>query len=59
MGIINQPTPTNPKSPQPEQQPLSPGTPRSNPNNAPSERPNVQTPDQHEKAGGGNAGGNR
>lgn len=52
MGIINQPKPSEPKSPQPDQQPLHPGGPQESRSNAadPS-RVNHQTPDtQHEKA---------
>lgn len=51
MGTINQPTPSNPKSPQADQQPLQPGNvERSRSNSADSSRPNYQTPDsQHEK----------
>jgi hypothetical protein len=51
MGTINQPTPSNPKSPQPDQQPLQPGGPEvSRSNSADPARPNHQTPDsQHDK----------
>ena len=53
MATINQPTPSNPKSPQPDQQPLQPGGPRvSNTNAAEVTRPNIQTPDsQKDKVG--------
>lgn len=47
MGTIDQPKPTQPKSPQPDQQPLQPGGTQANP-----ARPNIQTPDtQKEKSG--------
>lgn len=51
MGTINQPTPSNPKSPQPDQQPLHPGGPQvSRSNSADPQRVNHQTPDsQHDK----------
>jgi hypothetical protein len=51
MGTINQPTPSNPKSPQPDQTPLQPGGPQvSRDNAADPKRPNYQTPDtQHDK----------
>lgn len=51
MGTINQPTPSNPKSPQPDQQPLQPGGPQvSRQGSANPQRPNPQTPDsQHDK----------
>lgn len=46
MGTINQPTPSNPKSPQGDQQPLQPGGAEISRSNSPSpERPNHQTPD--------------
>ena len=45
MGTINQPTPSNPKSPQPAQQPLQPGHKVSNDNQADPATPNFQTPD--------------
>lgn len=46
MGTINQPTPSNPKSPQPDQQPLQPGGQAiSRSNSADPKRPNHQTPD--------------
>ncbi len=53
MATINQPTPSNPKSPQPDQQPLQPGGPPvSRSNSANPERPNYQTPDsQKDKTG--------
>ena len=47
MGTINQPKPTEPKSPQPDTPPLNPGTPISR-SNAPSpQSPNPQTPDEN------------
>lgn len=51
MATIDQPKPTQPKSPQPEQPPLQPGGPTvSRSNTADPKRPNQQTPDsQHEK----------
>jgi hypothetical protein len=51
MGTIDQPTPSNPKSPQPDQQPLQPGGPKvSRSSSADPTRPNHQTPDsQHDK----------
>ena len=54
MGTIDQPKPSQPKSPQPDQQPLQPGGPTaSRSNTADPKRPNVQTPDtQREKTGG-------
>ena len=46
MAITNQPTPSHPKSPEPEQQPLQPGgVIQSNPRTEVSERPNVQVPE--------------
>ena len=46
MAIINQPTPSNPKSPEPTQRPLQPGqTPTGVPTDAPPQRPNFQTPE--------------
>jgi hypothetical protein len=46
MGTINQPTPSSPKSPQPDQQPLQPGGVEvSRPNSADPARVNHQTPD--------------
>jgi hypothetical protein len=48
MPIIDQPTPSNPKSPQPETQPLQPGqTTTSNPRSPSPERVNVETPDEN------------
>lgn len=51
MGTIDQPTPSNPKSPQPDSQPLQPGgVERSRSNSTDSTRVNHQTPDtQHDK----------
>ena len=51
MGTIDQPTPSNPKSPQPDVQPLQPGhAERSRSNSADPTRVNHQTPDsQHDK----------
>lgn len=51
MATIDQPTPSNPKSPQPDQPPLQPGGPQTSRNNAGDpKRPNYQTPDsQHDK----------
>ena len=50
MGTIDQPKPSEPKSPQPDQQPLNPGAPRSGSNSTNQERTNIQTPDdQSEK----------
>lgn len=53
MGIIHQPTPSNPKSPQPESRPLEPGqSPSARNTEADPKRPNIQTPDtQREKSG--------
>jgi hypothetical protein len=46
MGTIDQPTPSHPKSPQPEVPPLQPGqTTPANPRTATPERVNPQTPD--------------
>lgn len=46
MGTIDQPTPSNLKSPQPDQQPLQPGgVENSRSNSADEKRPNHQTPD--------------
>ena len=46
MGTINQPTPSNPKSPQADTQPLQPGGPKSSRDNAADpKRPDFQTPD--------------
>jgi hypothetical protein len=51
MATIDQPTPSNPKSPQPDTPPLEPGGPQiSRSNTADPKRPNYQTPDsQHDK----------
>ena len=51
MGTIDQPTPSNPKSPQPDTPPLQPGgVERSRGNTADPARVNYQTPDsQHDK----------
>ena len=51
MGTIDQPKPSEPKSPQPDQQPLQPGDlPVSRSNSADPKRVNHQTPDsQHDK----------
>ena len=51
MATIDQPTPSNPKSPQPDQQPLQPGNvEKSRSNSADPTRANHQTPDsQHDK----------
>lgn len=47
MGTIHQPTPSSPKSPQPDQQPLQPGGPAVSRNNsADPQRVNHKTPDQ-------------
>jgi hypothetical protein len=47
MGTINQPTPSNPKSPQPDQPPLQPGGPQvSRDNAADPKRPNYRTTDE-------------
>lgn len=47
MAIIDQPKPTEPKSPQPEQRPLQPGqTPDGRTTSASPQRPNLQTPDK-------------
>jgi hypothetical protein len=49
MGTIHQPTPSNPKSPQPDQAPLQPGGPQTSRDNAADpNRPNFQTPDKSE-----------
>ena len=46
MGTVDQPKPSQPKSPQPEVQPLQPGqTMPSNPRQPSPERVNPQTPD--------------
>ena len=53
MATINQPTPSNPKSPQPGQQPLQPGGPEVSRGNSPDvTRPNQQTPDSQKDKGG-------
>lgn len=51
MGTIDQPKPSAPKSPQPDQQPLQPGgIEQTRPNSADPQRVNYQSPDtQHEK----------
>jgi hypothetical protein len=50
MGTIDQPTPSHPGSPQPDQQPLQPGGPQeSRSNSARPSRPNVQTPEKSEE----------
>ena len=51
MGTINQPTPSNPKSPQPDQQPLQPGGQEiSRSNSASPNRPMPETPESpHDK----------
>jgi hypothetical protein len=46
MGTIDQPKPSEPKSPQPDQQPLSPGTPVSRSNSADPKRVNPVTPEE-------------
>lgn len=53
MGTIDQPKPSEPKSIQPDQQPLQPGqTTPSRSADASPERPNIQTPDsQQDKFG--------
>ena len=53
MATINQPTPSNPKSPQPDTPPLQPGgTQTSRSTTADPQRPNHQTPDsQKDKVG--------
>ena len=46
MAIIDQPKPSQPKSPQPDQQPLQPGgSQTSRQGTANPARPNIQTPD--------------
>ena len=46
MGTIDQPTPSNPKSPQPDQQPLQPGGPQvSRSNSSDPKRVQHETPD--------------
>ncbi len=48
MGIIDQPKPTEPKSPQPDRRPLAPGqTDDGRMDSASTQRPNPQTPDAH------------
>ena len=50
MGTINQPTPSNPKSPQPDTPPLQPGGPPVSRDSAPEpNRPNFQTPDTQDE----------
>jgi hypothetical protein len=51
MATIDQPKPSEPKSPQPDQQPLQPGGPEVSRSNSPTpQRANIQTPDsQHDK----------
>jgi hypothetical protein len=50
MGTINQPKPSSPGSPQPDQQPLQPGGPQeSRTNAARPDRPNVRTPERSEE----------
>jgi hypothetical protein len=53
MATINQPKPSEPKSPQADPPPLQPGGPESSRTNAPDpKRPNHQTPDtQRDKFG--------
>jgi hypothetical protein len=49
MGTINQPKPSEPKSPQPDQQPLQPSGPEiSRSTSADPKRPNLETPDSQE-----------
>ena len=49
MGTINQPTPSNPGSPRPDQQPLQPGGPQVSRNNTNDVyRSNPQSPDDHD-----------
>ncbi len=46
MATIDQPKPSEPKSPQPEQPPLQPGGPPASRSGAANpDRPNIQTPD--------------
>ena len=47
MGTINQPKPTEPKSPQPDTPPLNPGAPVSRSNAPDPQRSNPQTPDDN------------
>ena len=50
MATIDQPKPSEPKSPQPDQQPLQPGGPNvSRSNSADVSRPNPQPPDKNKK----------
>jgi hypothetical protein len=50
MGTIDQPKPSSPGSPQPDQRPLEPGqTTSANPRQVTPERPNVQTPETQER----------
>ncbi len=49
MATIDQPKPSEPKSPQPDQQPLQPGGPPvSRSNSADPQRSNPQTPDSQQ-----------
>jgi hypothetical protein len=53
MGTIDQPKPSQPKSPQPDQQPLQPGGPQtSRQGTANPARPNIQTPDSQKDKNG-------
>ena len=55
MGTINQPTPSNPGSPQPDRQPLQPGGPvDSHSNSAEPQRNNPQTPESANRDKDGN-----
>jgi len=50
MATINQPKPTEPKSPQPDQPPLQPGDPQPSRSSAgDTKRPNQQTADEQEE----------
>jgi hypothetical protein len=50
MATIDQPKPSSPGSPQPDQQPLQPGGPeRSGTNTARVSRPNPRTPEKTER----------
>jgi hypothetical protein len=50
MGTINIPLPSNPKSPQGDQEPLQPGGPVDSRSNAPDPtRPNYQPPDEQKE----------
>jgi len=50
MATIDQPKPSQPGSPQPDQQPLQPGGPvASRENSARTSRPNVKTPEESER----------